>query len=80
MSAPRIDSKIAIDSEEFRARGAALLPSRFMLIAAMNPCPCGHEGDPRCQCTVPEKQRYRRRVSGPILDRLDLHVEARPLV
>ena len=72
---PLEDGEVAV----VRARGAALLPSRFMLIAAMNPCPCGHEGDPRCQCTVPEKQRYRRRVSGPILDRLDLHVEARPL-
>src|SRR2546430_3090301 len=72
---PLEDGEVAV----VRARGAALLPSRFMLIAAMNPCPCGHEGDPRCQCTVPEKQRYRRRVSGPILDRLDLHVEAHPL-
>jgi magnesium chelatase family protein len=69
---PLEDGEVAV----VRARGAALLPSRFMLIAAMNPCPCGYEGDPRCQCTVLEKQRYRRRVSGPILDRIDLHVEA----
>jgi magnesium chelatase family protein len=62
-----------------RARGSVLLPSRFMLVAAMNPCPCGFEGDPRCQCGVPTKHRYRRRVSGPILDRLDLHVEAHAL-
>ena len=62
-----------------RARGSVLLPSRFMLIAAMNPCPCGFEGEPRCQCGVPTKHRYRRRVSGPILDRLDLHVEAHAL-
>ena len=62
-----------------RARGSVLLPSRFMLVAAMNPCPCGFEGESRCQCGVPTKHRYRRRVSGPILDRLDLHVEAHAL-
>ena len=69
---PLEDGEVAV----VRARGAALLPSRFMLIAAMNPCPCGYEGQPRCQCRIPTKQLYRRRVSGPILDRLDLHVEA----
>jgi magnesium chelatase family protein len=72
---PLEDGEVAV----VRARGAALLPSRFMLLAAMNPCPCGYEGEPRCQCTVPMKHGYRRRVSGPILDRLDLHVEARAL-
>jgi magnesium chelatase family protein len=72
---PLEDGEVAV----VRARGAAMLPSRFMLVAAMNPCPCGYEGEPRCQCTVLEKQRYRRRVSGPILDRLDLHVEAKAL-
>ena len=64
-------------------RGAAVLPARFMLLAAMNPCPCGHEGETatpaRCNCTVLQKEGYRRRVSGPILDRFDLHVEARAL-
>jgi magnesium chelatase family protein len=69
---PLEDGEVAV----VRARGAALLPSRFMLIAAMNPCPCGYEGQPRCLCRIPTKQLYRRRVSGPILDRLDLHVEA----
>ena len=69
---PLEDGEVAV----VRARGAALLPSRFMLIAAMNPCPCGFEGQPRCMCRIPTKQLYRRRVSGPILDRLDLHVEA----
>ena len=72
---PLEDGEVAV----VRARGAALLPSRFMLVAAMNPCPCGFEGEPRCQCGVPTKHRYRRRVSGPILDRLDLHVEAHAL-
>jgi magnesium chelatase family protein len=72
---PLEDGEVAV----VRARGAALLPSRFMLIAAMNPCPCGFEGEPRCQCGVPSKHRYRRRVSGPILDRLDMHVEAHAL-
>jgi magnesium chelatase family protein len=61
------------------ARAAAHLefPARFQLIAAMNPCPCGHHGDPAgdCHCTGEQVQRYRARISGPLLDRLDLHVE-----
>jgi magnesium chelatase family protein len=52
-------------------------PSRFMLVAAMNPCPCGHHGDSQRRCTCPPQavQRYLGRVSGPVLDRIDLHVE-----
>ena len=52
-------------------------PAAFQLIAAMNPCPCGHRGDPagECRCTPAEVQRYRGRLSGPLLDRLDMHVE-----
>ena len=52
-------------------------PARFALLAAMNPCPCGHLGDPRHQCLCPPPliERYRGRVSGPLLDRIDLHVE-----
>jgi magnesium chelatase family protein len=52
-------------------------PAAFQLIAAMNPCPCGHLGDPcgQCHCTPPQVQNYRRRISGPLLDRLDMHVE-----
>jgi magnesium chelatase family protein len=52
-------------------------PAEFQLIAAMNPCPCGGLGDPAgsCRCTPAEVQRYRARVSGPLLDRLDMHVE-----
>jgi magnesium chelatase family protein len=52
-------------------------PARFQLIAAMNPCPCGHLGDgsDRCHCSVEQIARYRGRISGPLLDRIDLHVE-----
>ena len=59
-----------------RARAAVRLPARFMLVAAMNPCPCGHHGDGRrpCTCSAAGIRRYRARVSGPLLDRIDLHV------
>jgi magnesium chelatase family protein len=72
---PLEDGYVAI----VRSRGAAVLPARVMLVAAMNPCPCGYEGELRCTCTLPAKEQYRRRISGPILDRFDLHVEARAL-
>ncbi len=51
-------------------------PAEFQLVAAMNPCPCGYLGDPsgRCHCSADAVQRYRRRLSGPLLDRLDIHV------
>jgi magnesium chelatase family protein len=51
-------------------------PARFQLVAAMNPCPCGFLGDPsgRCRCTQEQVQRYRGKLSGPLLDRIDLHV------
>jgi magnesium chelatase family protein len=60
-----------------RAERRTEYPAAFQLIAAMNPCPCGRLGDPAgdCRCTPAEVRRYRRRVSGPLLDRLDLHVE-----
>jgi magnesium chelatase family protein len=61
-----------------RAKDRANIPARFMLIGAMNPCPCGHaaDADPgRCGCTDAAKDAYGRRVSGPILDRFDLHIE-----
>lgn len=59
-----------------RSRGHAVLPGRFILVAAANPCPCGFAGDPKrfCECTPPERQRYRGRLSGPIRDRIDLQV------
>ncbi|CAK0768350.1 putative magnesium chelatase YifB [Gammaproteobacteria bacterium] len=60
-----------------RAARQADLPARFQLVAAMNPCPCGYLGDPngRCHCSADAVARYRGRVSGPLLDRIDLHVE-----
>jgi magnesium chelatase family protein len=59
-----------------RAQGAVELDARFQLVAAMNPCPCGWRGDPRRDCTCDERElrRYRARLSGPLLDRIDLHV------
>ncbi len=61
-----------------RAAHQADFPARFQLIAAMNPCPCGHLGDTGgkvCRCTAEQVQRYRNRISGPLLDRIDMHVE-----
>jgi magnesium chelatase family protein len=60
-----------------RARGTLRLPARFQLVAAMNPCPCGRAGqrDLACGCTPAAVERYRRRVSGPLMDRIDLQVE-----
>ena len=64
-----------------RAASFAEFPARFQLVAAMNPCPCGYAGDKsgRCMCTSDQVQRYRGKISGPLLDRIDLQVEiARP--
>lgn len=60
-----------------RAAASVTFPSRFMLVAAMNPCPCGFLGDTRrdCRCSPIQIERYRRRISGPLLDRIDIHVE-----
>lgn len=60
-----------------RATHQAQYPAAFQLIAAMNPCPCGRQGDPsgNCNCTPAEVQRYRSRISGPMLDRIDMHVD-----
>ncbi len=60
-----------------RAARQADFPARFQLIAAMNPCPCGYHGHPsgRCRCTPDQIIRYRGKISGPLLDRIDLHVE-----
>lgn len=59
-----------------RAAGRLQFPARFQLVAAMNPCPCGYLGDPsgRCSCSTEQVQRYRAKLSGPLLDRIDLHV------
>ena len=60
-----------------RARSTTCFASAFMLIAAMNPCPCGYRGDPNrdCQCTTPQVERYMSKISGPLLDRIDMHLE-----
>ena len=64
-----------------RAAHHCVFPARFQLVAAMNPCPCGHLGDAsgRCHCTSEQVQRYRKRVSGALLDRIDLQIEVPPV-
>ncbi len=64
-----------------RAQGSISFPSRFMLVAAMNPCPCGYLGDERnqCRCTEQQIQRYQNRLSGPLLDRIDIRLEVAAL-
>ena len=73
MRQPLEDGKVTIS----RAAGSLTFPSEFMLVAAMNPCPCGYFGDLKreCRCGPVQVQRYRQRVSGPLLDRIDLHIE-----
>jgi magnesium chelatase family protein len=60
-----------------RARSSLTYPASFMLVAAMNPCPCGYLSDPKheCRCTHQQIHRYRSKISGPLLDRIDMHVE-----
>ena len=64
-----------------RARNQACFPARFQLVAAMNPCPCGYHGSDanRCCCTPDQVKRYRDKISGPLLDRIDMHVPVRGL-
>lgn len=64
-----------------RAARQAEFPAHFQLIAAMNPCPCGYLGHPngRCHCTSDQVLRYRSRISGPLLDRIDMHIEVPPV-
>ena len=73
MRQPLEDGKVTIS----RAAGTLTFPAEFMLCAAMNPCPCGYFGDLKreCRCGPVQVQRYRQRVSGPLLDRIDLHIE-----
>jgi magnesium chelatase family protein len=60
-----------------RAARSSEFPARFQLVAAMNPCPCGWAGDPsgRCRCSPEHVRRYRSKISGPLMDRIDLHIE-----
>jgi len=64
-----------------RAAATVKFPSRFMLVAAMNPCPCGYAGDPKhdCLCSGTKILNYRNKISGPLLDRIDIHIEVPPL-
>ncbi len=77
MRQPMEDGKLTIS----RAAGKITLPCKFMLVAAMNPCKCGYYGNAqrRCRCTPQQVRAYRARVSGPLLDRIDIHVEAAAL-
>jgi magnesium chelatase family protein len=60
-----------------RALNSTTFPANFMLIAALNPCPCGYRGDLRrdCHCTPPQVERYMSKISGPLIDRIDIHIE-----
>jgi magnesium chelatase family protein len=60
-----------------RALASTTFPANFILVASMNPCPCGYLGDPRhtCKCSPMQIERYMARISGPLLDRIDLHIE-----
>ena len=73
MRQPLEDGRVTIS----RAAGSMTFPAESMLVAAMNPCPCGFFGDPKreCRCSQSQVERYRNRISGPLLDRIDLHIE-----
>ncbi|RME82436.1 MAG: ATP-binding protein [Caldilineae bacterium] len=70
---PMEDKQITLS----RAAGAVTFPTNFMLVASMNPCPCGYYGDPvrPCTCSNAAVQNYQKRISGPLLDRIDIHIE-----
>ncbi len=70
---PLEDGQVTIS----RALSSTTFPARFMLVASLNPCPCGYRTDPRreCNCSVPQVERYMAKISGPLLDRIDLHIE-----
>ncbi len=60
-----------------RAHATTRFPANVMLVSSLNPCPCGYRGDPRreCQCTAPQVERYLNKISGPLIDRIDIHLE-----
>ena len=74
---PLEDGRVTIS----RVNASLQYPCRFMLVAAMNPCPCGYYGHPtrQCTCTPTAAQHYLSRISGPLLDRIDLHIEVPPV-
>lgn len=87
---PEFDKKVLevlrqpLESKEIiisRASRQITFPANFQLIAAMNPCPCGYafNQDSRCQCSAESIKRYQSRISGPLLDRIDLHIDVPPL-
>ncbi len=72
---PLEDGKVRVS----RSRGSTSFPARFILVGAMNPCPCGEGGRPgACRCTPAARERYGRRLSGPLLDRFDMAVRVDP--
>jgi magnesium chelatase family protein len=73
MRQPIEDKQVTIS----RAQGSLTFPANFMLVAAMNPCPCGYYGDPvkECTCSSGTITKYQKRISGPLLDRIDIHIE-----
>ncbi|MBC8278877.1 MAG: YifB family Mg chelatase-like AAA ATPase, partial [FCB group bacterium] len=73
MRQPLEDGEVTIA----RSQISLTYPANFMLAAAMNPCPCGYSTDPKknCTCTIPQIQKYLSRISGPLLDRIDIHIE-----
>lgn len=72
---PLEDKKVSIS----RVNGSHTFPSNFMFITAMNPCPCGYYPDEKCRCTDYEIIKYRGKISGPILDRIDIQKQVRPI-
>ena len=64
-----------------RVNGTITYPSKFMLVASINPCPCGYFGDDsnRCSCSASQIKNYLGKISGPLMDRIDLHIEVNPV-